>query len=242
MIENPEKELIILNNKCNFTKNEFITYLKKIENTVRTYHHTKNIILCPSMCYLSIVDTNYLNLGSQNVSENDFGNYTGEISAKQLKSLNVKYSIVGHQETRKNNNEANININKKIKKLLEEEITPILCIGEVENNSIEEALQYINNQLIENLIGIKEEERKNIIIAYEPLWAIGGSITDYIPRIERIIKEIKEKYQNNRLVYGGGINKESIKLLKNNQYLSGYLLGNISLDINKIEQTLSELL
>lgn len=242
MIENPEKELIILNNKCNFTKNEFITYLKKIENTVRTYHHTKNIILCPSMCYLSIVDTNYLNLGSQNVSENDFGNYTGEISAKQLKSLNVKYSIVGHQETRKNNNEANININKKIKKLLEEEITPILCIGEVENNSIEEALQYINNQLIENLIGIKEEERKNIIIAYEPLWAIGGSITDYIPRIEKIIKEIKEKYQSNRLVYGGGINKESIKLLKNNQYLSGYLLGNISLDINKIEQTLSELL
>ncbi len=117
MIENPEKELIILNNKCNFTKNEFITYLKKIENTVRTYHHTKNIILCPSMCYLSIVDTNYLNLGSQNVSENDFGNYTGEISAKQLKSLNVKYSIVGHQETRKNNNEANININKKIKAL-----------------------------------------------------------------------------------------------------------------------------
>ncbi len=131
---------------------------------------------------------------------------------------------------------------KKIKKLLEEEITPILCIGEVENNSIEEALQYINNQLIENLIGIKEEERKNIIIAYEPLWAIGGSITDYIPRIEKIIKEIKEKYQSNRLVYGGGINKESIKLLKNNQYLSGYLLGNISLDINKIEQTLSELL
>lgn len=242
MIEKTEKKLIILNNKCNFTKNEFITYLKNLNNIVKNYHYTKNIILCPSVCYLSIVDTNFLNLGSQNVGENDFGNYTGEVSAKQLKSLNVKYSIVGHQETRKNINETNITINKKIKQLLKEEIIPILCIGEIENNSIEETLNYINKQLIESLMGINEGERNKIIIAYEPLWAIGGSITEYIPRIEKIIKEIKEKYENNRLVYGGGLNKESIKLLKNNSYLSGYLLGNISLDINKIEKTLNELL
>ncbi len=241
MIEETEKELIILNNKCNFIKSEFIDYLERLEMIVKIYHSSKNIILCPSICYLPIVDTKYINLGSQNISENDFGNYTGEISAKQIKSLNVKYSIVGHQEVRQNNNETNILINKKIKKLLKEEITPILCVGEIEKNSIEEASQYINNQLIESLTGIKEEEKEKIIIAYEPLWAIGGTITEYIPRIENIIKEIKEKNKNNRLVYGGGINKESIKLLKKNPHLSGYLLGNISLDINKIEQTLNEL-
>ena len=240
MIEKKEKELIILNNKCNFTKDEYVKYLKEINNIIDKYKEN-NIVICPSSCYLSLIDYNSIIIGSQNVSENDLGSYTGEISAKQLKSLNVKYTIVGHQETRQNNNETNSKINSKIVKLLKEEIIPILCIGELEKENEKVTIQYIKHQLNECLMELSDKDKEKIIIAYEPLWAIGDSITEDIPRIETILKEIKNEYQNNRLIYGGGLNTENIKLIKNSPYLSGYLLGNISLNTNKLELTLSEL-
>ena len=116
-------KLIVLNNKSNFVKDEYLKYIKELENL-----NNSNIILCPSTCYLSI-ETN-LTLGSQNVSSYNSGSYTGEVNAKQLKSLGVKYSIVGHYEREHYFKESLDDIKEKIKRLLENDITPIVCVGE----------------------------------------------------------------------------------------------------------------
>lgn len=237
MEERKMGKIIILNNKCNFTKDEYVKYIRELKSIINKYSNT--IIVCPSTCYLSLVEDNSIILGSQNVDENDFGNYTGKVSIKQLKSLNVKYTIVGHQETRKYNNETNMLINKKIVKLLDEGITPILCVGELEKISVEETIKYIKNQLKECLKDINDKEK--IIIAYEPFWAIGNSITEDICRIEKVLEEIRKIYSNNILIYGGGLNIDDIDLFKTFPHLSGYLLGNMSLDINKVDLALREL-
>ena len=118
--------IIVLNNKCNLLTDEFIKYQESLSK-LESKHE---LVLCPSSIYLSKFSLNNFKLGSQNVGSNYEGAFTGEISASQLKALNVEYSIVGHSERRKNQRESNEEINKKIKLLLDNGITPILCVGE----------------------------------------------------------------------------------------------------------------
>ena len=117
--------IVALNNKSNLEKEEFINYLEGLKN-IKT---NSNLILCPTFLNIPLVNID-IPVGSQNVSINDNGAFTGEISAKQLKSFNVKYAIVGHSERRGYQRETNEEIKEKINKLKENDITPILCIGE----------------------------------------------------------------------------------------------------------------
>ena len=162
--------IVALNNKSNLTKQEFEQYLEEL-NTINTNHI---MILCPNYLNINNALSTKLLLGSQNVSSTDSGAYTGEISAKQLKSYNVDYSIVGHSERR--NKESDDEIYEKVIMLLQERIIPILCIGETkeerENNKVEEVL----NKQLNKLLKINEEYRDKIIIAYEPVWSIGTGI------------------------------------------------------------------
>lgn len=222
--------LVVLNNKCNFNLDEYLDYQNKLKNL----NFKNDIVLCPSSIYLSNFELENIFLGSQNVSPFNDGAYTGEVSARQLKSLNVKYCLVGHSERRiyfKENNEI---MKNKIEQLLENEIVPIYCVGELEKNSD-------NNELDEEL-KILEEIRNNekIIIAYEPLWAIGTGIQPNINELEKIIKLIKEKFPNNKVLYGGSVNEDSIVNLKS-ELIDGYLLGGVSLHPDRISMLLSKL-
>ncbi len=222
--------LVVLNNKCNFNLDEYLDYQNKLKNL----NFKNDIVLCPSSVYLSNFELENVFLGSQNVSPFNDGAYTGEVSARQLKSLNVKYCLIGHSERRVYFKENNEIMKNKIEQLLENEIIPIYCVGELEKNSD-------NNELDEEL-KILEEIRNNekIIIAYEPLWAIGTGIQPNINELEKIIKLIKEKFPNNKVLYGGSVNEDSIVNLKS-ELIDGYLLGGVSLYPDRISMLLSKL-
>lgn len=217
--------IVILNNKSNLNKEEFLTYQEELRKINSSYE----IVLCPTYLNLNLFNIENISLGSQNVSNDNEGAHTGEISAKSLKSLNVKYSIVGHSERRTNQKETDKDVNEKIKRLLENDMIPILCIGETkeerDNDQVEKVIQREITGAIE---GISPSDLEKIIIAYEPIWSIG---TGEIPKREDIIKAnnfIREILPYNKVVYGGSANDNNIGDIKSEE-IDGYLLGGLSL-------------
>ena len=229
--------IVILNNKCNLSKTEFIKYQEELK-TINTEHE---VVLCPTYLNINNCQLETIKIGAQTVSCTDNGAYNGEISARDLKDSGVKYTIVGHSERRKYQNESNYDINEKIKRLLENDITPILCIGETEDERNNGLVEYIiNKQLSESLRGLLEEKIKKIIIAYEPIWSIGTGLIPDIDDIINVNNFIKKLYPNNQIIYGGSANEKNIQNLKS-KAIDGYLLGGLSLKPEKIKEFLDQL-
>ena len=221
--------IVALNNKCHLTKNEFALYKEQLKNL---QHEDTKIILFPSNIYLSNNIEGIL-IGSQNVSAYGKGSYTGEVSAEQLKALGVKYSLVGHSERRNLFCETSQDANRKITQLLDNDITPILCVGENEKTKV--ASDVIINDLKEAFTNITPENIKKIIIAYEPTWSIGTGIIPSDQEIKDIVNHIKEYYPNNLILYGGSVNDENIETLDKENVVDGYLIGALSLRLDKIK-------
>ena len=225
--------IVALNNKSNLGKEEFINYLNELNN-IKT---NSTLILCPTYLNIPLVNIDIL-LGSQNVSKTDNGAFTGEISAIQLKEFNVKYSIVGHSERRGYQKETNEDIKEKIIKLQENNITPILCIGESkeerENGTYKEVLK-------EELSILNDIDNSNIIIAYEPIWSIGTGIIPTNEEITEVFEFIKGILPNNKVLYGGSANNDNIDTLKTISLIDGYLLGGLSLKPDKLQEFLDKL-
>lgn len=227
--------ILALNNKCNLTKDEFLAYdanLKKLDFTKTT------IILFPTSIYLGMFSSNKILLGSQDVSMFTSGPHTGEVSAKQLKSLAVKYSLVGHFERREEQHESNDSINKKIKNLLSENITPILCIGEVSEEQ-DIVTEVLTTQLKESLKDLSKDEIDKIIIAYEPIWSIGTGIIPSCKKIKAIVNYLKSLYPNTKVLYGGSVNLDNVEKLTKENIVDGYLIGGLSLHLDKIQTLLN---
>ena len=225
--------IIALNNKSNLNKEDFINYLNALK-----YVKTDNtLILCPTYLNIPLVNIDIL-VGSQNVSKTDNGAYTGEISAEQLESYNVKYSIVGHSERREYQKETNLDIKEKIMKLIQFGITPILCIGESkeerENGTYKEVLK-------EELSILQFLPTDQIIIAYEPIWSIGTGIIPTNEEITEVFELIKNIIPNSKVLYGGSANNENIDTLKEIDLIDGYLLGGLSLRPDKLQEFLDKL-
>jgi len=173
-------------------------------------------------------------LGAQNVSEKVNGGTTGEISASQLKSMGATLSIVGHSERRQDQKEKSENIANKINRLEEQGLNTILCVGESKeqrDNGL--AKEYVYQEIIEIFDNINKDYYENVIIAYEPIWAIG---TGVIPTNEEIIDManyikdlINEKYNIDiKVLYGGSVNKNNIDELNKIDIVDGYLIGGAS--------------
>lgn len=224
--------ILALNNKCNLDKDEFIKYLNEL-NTIET---TSTLILCPSTINIPMFDSKKILLGAQNVSKAEQGPHTGDVNAKQLSSYNVKYCIVGHSERRTEHNETNKEINKKIKRLQREKIIPILCIGEtLEERRNKTYKRVISKQIRECLINIGNID--DIIIAYEPVYSIGTGLTPTKEEIVEIVKLIKKKLPNNKILYGGSVNNSNKDMLSRID-LDGYLVGNLGLRIEDLKEFL----
>ena len=226
------KKLIILNHKMNLEYDQIVPYIQKI-NEIETEH---SIIVCPSNIYLSDF-MNYCTwgVGAQNVSEKLDGNYTGEVSTLQLKSLGVEYSIIGHYERKKYFKETNKQIREKLIACMDANISPILCFGETGN--VDEAI----NALEEILSGIERIEF--IIFAYEPLKVADNvSVLDIQDQIKEIYNYLYDKYEViPNLVYGGGIARKDIHDLLDINELNGIMIGKISSDIEKVDKIVGEL-
>lgn len=226
------KKLIVLNHKMNLDYDEVYDYISKLNN-IKT---DNDLIVCPSNIYL----TDFINncswgVASQNVSDKESGNYTGEVSTTQLKSLGVEYSIIGHYERKKYFHETNKIINKKLIACLETNIIPILCFGETgDQDDIQASLDELLND-IENI--------NFIIFAYEPLKVVENeSITKIKEQIEIIYNYLYEKYGTiPKIIYGGGISKKDINELLDSDKVNGILIGKISADIEKCQKIITSI-
>ena len=203
-----------------------------------------DVVICPNYLCLdrisSILENTNIHLGAQNVYYEDSGAYTGEISAKMLAAVDVKYCIVGHSERRTLFEETNKITNMKAKKLLEVGINPIVCVGEtLEERNSKKMFEVIEEQVINSLDGIDEESlKKNVVIAYEPIWAIGTGITATSEQAEEMCKFIRDtitnKYSkdvadNVRILYGGSVKKENAREILTMENIDGALVGGASL-------------
>jgi triosephosphate isomerase len=210
------KKLIIANWKCN---PKTLAEAKKLFNNVKK---TKAVI-CPPFVYLT--EFNYKFLGAQNCHWEESGPYTGEVSPNMLKSLRCKYVIVGHSERRAYFHETDETINKKLKAALGAGLIPVLCIGEKKG---EDANFVVENQLFHDLNGISEKDRDKIIIAYEPVWAIGTGDFCSKNKAKEALEFIKRKF-NNKILYGGSVNSKITRDYTEVGF-DGLLVGGASLD------------
>ena len=216
-------KLIIANFKMNGTKSSIQEWFNVFSE--ENSGSNKIIVALPSP-FLADFTSFRISIASQNVSSYDSGAFTSQISAEMLKDRNINYSIIGHSESRKFLKETNEDIFNKYNQLIKHSIKPIICVGEPldvrENSSF---LTFIVKQL-ESFKDIKDE----LIIAYEPIWAIGSGLVPSIADINEVSKLIKEQCRNAKVLYGGSVNKENASNLLNNSNIDGVLVGGASLD------------
>ena len=168
------RKVIAGNWKMNMLPNEAIDYIQAFEPLVKDAK--AEVILCVPYtdlfyCLMNVQGTN-IKIGSQNMHFAENGAYTGEVSGKMLKSIGVEYVIIGHSERRQYFNETDESVNKKIKAAFENELKPIVCVGEtLEEREAGKTVEIITNQTRLALEGLTKEQVKNTIIAYEPIWA-----------------------------------------------------------------------
>ncbi len=221
-------KLIVTNFKMNLSKEEVLEYKKIVENS-----DIKNLIISPSNIYLDLMSSNKYDLCAQNGYYEDFGTHTGEVSFKQLKSLGVKYSLIGHSETR---NMLNEDIPLKLKACINNGIVPILCVGNDINEKDTSKLFCILDKELKILSGLKIND---IIIAYEPTWAIGTGVTPSLENIKSVhtyIKNVLSKVYNIKckVIYGGSVNMSNIKEICSIEEVDGVLIGSSSLNPNNL--------
>ena len=227
------KKIIVLNLKMNLNYDDASTYVDTIKNKISD---NNDIIFVPSSIYLDMFLKSGYKIGAQNVHYLDQGAFTGEISPLQLKSLGIDYALVGHSERRIHFREDDELINNKVKGAIKNNLKVILCIGETdEERSMNNTASVIERQIKTAFDGVKNEDLNDIIIAYEPVWAIGSGKTPSPEDIEEAIKYIKgiiKKEFNTSLsvLYGGSVNKENIEAITNANDLDGVLIGSSSID------------
>ena len=235
------KSIIAGNWKMNKTPKEGQFFIEKMIGELGAHENT-NVIVCPPFTGLSILPkSSKYKLGAQNCYFEDLGAYTGEISAEMLIDCDVKYVILGHSERRTIFGEDDVSIGKKVSKVIVSGITPILCIGEtIEQLNDGIAKETLFAQLKKGLKHINNIE--NIIIAYEPVWAIGTGLTASVEKVREmhlfIRKTIAEIYSEKEsdivpILYGGSVNINNAEELINVENVNGFLIGGASLDVEK---------
>lgn len=217
------KPLIIANWKCNPKTTKIAEGLfNKVKIGIKTIKKAEVVIAPP---FVWLPNLKGMILAGQDCVWEEYGPYTGEISPQMLKSFGVRYIIVGHSERRIHFKETDEMINRKLKAVLKAGLRPVLCIGEKKG---EDAYKVIDNQLKKDLKGISGKDSKKIIIAYEPIWAIGTGDFCKPEKAEKALAFMRKKI-NTRILYGGSVNSKIAK-----SYIKvgfdGLLVGGASLN------------
>ncbi len=199
-------------------------------------------VCCPSIllgCIGESVENTSIKLGAQNMHWEDAGAFTGEISPDMLLEAKVHYVIIGHSERRQIFSETDEMVNKKVAKAIVKGITPIMCIGEtLAEREADETFSVLKRQLEEGIKGISPEEVKTLVIAYEPIWAIGTGKTATPEQANEAIgyirSELEKLYGNQvseeiRILYGGSVKPDNATEIMNCEEIDGALVGGASL-------------
>ena len=241
-IEMKKRNLVLANWKLN---PESLEKARAIFNGIRSVaKELKNtdVVVCPPFPFIfplaKLDSPKNLFLGSQNISSEIKGAFTGEVSAEMVKSLGAKFSIIGHSERRKMG-ETNEVIRKKIGIAFDVSLIPILCIGEKERDKNGDYLQFIKEQIKECLTGLVKKDLVGIYIAYEPIWAIGKSykeamsptdIHETVLFIKKVFGELfgRDIAGSLRILYGGSVEAENASEIVRLGNVDGFLVGHAS--------------
>ena len=242
------RKVIAGNWKMNKLPNEAITFIEELSKLVKD---TENeVVICAPYtdlfyALLTAQGTN-IKIGAQNMHFEETGAYTGEVSGKMLKSIGVEYVIIGHSERRQYFNETDESVNKKVKAAFKNELKPIVCVGEsLEQREAGQTEEIITTQTRLALEGLSNEQVKNTIIAYEPIWAIGTGKTATSEDANNSIKEIRkeiakiygEEVANEVIIqYGGSVKSKNAKELFETSDIDGGLVGGASLEAEEFSK------
>lgn len=239
-----EGKLIVANWKMNKTKQEANEFFKSFSFD-KTPH---TVVIAPSFTLLDAVSEEVKNknikLASQNVFFADAGAFTGEVSPVMLKDFNVEYVILGHSERRQYFLETDSLVNKKALASLSHNLKPIICVGETALQKEEGfGVELVVEQVKQALTNVQEADLKNIIIAYEPIWAIGSgtsaTVEDASHMAKAIVEVVQALYDTKQVVkilYGGSVNLNNAKDFLTAPYLGGLLIGGASLQADTLLQ------
>ena len=275
-------------NNSQTAKELFLAYKQALSEHSNSKEPSSNfeLALFPPSLYLGILQENLnleneenpelqklLNLGSQDISKEESGAFTSEISAKMLSDLKIKYTLVGHSETRELNSLSDQILNQKVHKALENNISPVLCIGY--SKSLEIDFDELQTQVLEGLKGCEKyfsgdsnkqippsslreatrlkggnfSSQLKIILAYEPVWAIGSGKAADLATVDKVLKFLRELINQKmplikdkvQILYGGSVSDKNVLELTESEFLDGFLIGGASLEQSKFEPILHQL-
>ena len=242
------KKIIAGNWKMNKTPSQAAALCEELKELVKS--DEVDVVYCvPAIDIIPVINavagTNVM-VGAEDMSFEDRGAFTGQISAEMLKDAGVKFVIVGHSERRDYNHETNEDVNRKVLKAIENGITPIMCCGEsLAQREQGITLDWIRQQVKVGLQGVTAEQAAAMVIAYEPIWAIGTGVTATTAQAEEVCKAIREciaeiydtdTAEKIRIQYGGSMNARNAAELLAEEDIDGGLVGGAALktDFGKI--------
>ncbi len=208
------------------------------------------IVICPPFTALDevsevVFDSN-IGLGAQNMHWEAKGAFTGEVSGPMLKELNCKYVILGHSERRQYFFETNETVNKKLKSALKTQLTPIVCVGEsLQEREKGMTFEVVSDHVTNSLKDLSDDEIKKVLIAYEPVWAIGTGRTatpEQAQEVHGFIRGLLKKMHSEEdaqeviILYGGSVKPDNIKELVNQEDIDGALVGGASLEVKSFSE------
>lgn len=203
-----------------------------------------SVVLCTPAIHLAqispiVKDAQTVSLGAQNMSEHESGAYTGDLSADMIKSVGASFVIIGHSERREYHHETNAQLAARVQLALKKGLTPIFCCGEsLETREANNHVSFVNNQLKESLFELSAEEISQVVIAYEPIWAIGTGVTASSDQAQEMHKSIRESLASHfgteiageiSILYGGSMKPDNAKELLSQPDVDGGLIGGASL-------------
>jgi triosephosphate isomerase len=253
MIYTNEKPFIAGNWKLHNTIPEAIDLVKALDAAKDQFSEAQMVVIPPYTALSGIRDAlqySPIRIGAQNLYWEDKGAFTGEVSAPMLKDAGCEFVIIGHSERRQFFGETNETVNKKIRAALAAGLTPIMCIGEsLEERKAEQTIAKVETQIAEGLEDFETDEVKQIIIAYEPIWAIGTGLTatpEQAEDIHAFIRaQLSEKYGNEAsacaiILYGGSVKPANTYSLLKEKDINGALVGGASLKANSFVEIAME--
>ena len=237
------KKIVAGNWKMNKSCTEAKILFAQIKELQEDLKNEVELVVCPPAIYLTdIIKTNNgsgIKIGAQNCFDKESGAFTGEVSANMLKSINADCCIVGHSERRSLFQESNADIKLKVDALLNMNLTPIFCCGEsLQERESGDHFKVIETQISEAILHLEEDAIKNVVIAYEPVWAIGTGVTASSTQAQEIHAFIRDllarKYNTNvaesiSILYGGSCKPENAKELFSCKDVDGGLIGGAAL-------------
>jgi triosephosphate isomerase len=239
------KNIVAGNWKMNNTLQEGLNLAKDLQQALKGKKVNCDVVICPPFIHLAAIvgELTDIGLGAQNCADKVSGAYTGEVSAAMVASTGAKYVILGHSERRAYYGETNAILKEKVMLALANHLTPIFCIGEVlAEREAGKQNEIVEKQIREALFHLSADDFRKIVLAYEPVWAIGTGVTatsDQAQEMHAFIrKTLAGKYgadvaNNTSILYGGSCNASNAKELFANPDVDGGLIGGASLSVDK---------